>query len=327
VTGPEQRLGALIGGGRSGTTWLGAILSSHPDIDYRFEPLRIIEGRPEYRNLRDALSGEASTVTEADIISVFAEVNSKTVKPPFLPPGVARSLLRWAMWSATRFSDRLAPLYGRVSAVATPWLVFKDVHKTALLPRLVELGVPIVYVMRDPRAVVASNLKGQAEGLMPSQRRRDVGDILARTNPTLLEAHRDTLDDLSPAAVEALLWRADCDLALEHIDKAAKNKVVFYDEIVDDPLKGAAEMLGAFGLDIHQDVQDFIGATVAGPDRLTRIRYGEIGIDKYFSVFRNPADAAQRWRETLADADQQDVEHALEGSGAWNRGRTRGLWR
>ncbi|MDJ0687655.1 MAG: hypothetical protein QNJ41_04015 [Xenococcaceae cyanobacterium MO_188.B32] len=36
-------MGALFGLGRSGTTWLGAIVASHPEILYRFEPFHRLQ--------------------------------------------------------------------------------------------------------------------------------------------------------------------------------------------------------------------------------------------------------------------------------------------
>ena len=39
----SHQLGAIFGTGHSGTTCLGSIISSHPNIAYRFEPFHRLE--------------------------------------------------------------------------------------------------------------------------------------------------------------------------------------------------------------------------------------------------------------------------------------------
>lgn len=321
-------LAALIGGGRSGTTWLGTMLSAHPEVDYRFEPITKMEQAGGTLAEWKARFGHTST-DEVDLDEVLEKVepgSTFSVKPPFFPPGPIRGPVRGIAWLAARRIPKVRRLHEWASRSAGRVLLFKEVDEIPLMETLLGLNVPVVFLMRDPRAVVASRLHGQQSGFMPDQRRRHIHNVLGRRAPHLLDLHQHELDDLGPAAREALLWRADNDRGLAAVDASPHGHAVYYEEIVADPMPKVGGMLEHLGLSMTDDVESFIEATMDGPRLRTRLRYGEVGVKPYFSVFRHPSESIDRWQQTLDDEQQADVLRLVAGSPAYLSGRGRGLW-
>ncbi len=323
-----QNIGALLGSGRSGSTWLGTILSSHPDVSYRFEPFTRLRTQSEAQRftIERVLGRQDPPVSYDDIEALISIADPELVKPPFLPPSVPRSVAKWGVWSAAKTTGRGAKVLAKATGGVRPWLIFKDVDVEASIPALLKNDIPVLFLIRDPRAVVASRLKGQETGVMPAHRQKIVRDIAARRAPDLLLDLEDELEDMSPAAVEALLWRIDGDEALASLAGHDRAAVCHYDELIADPFAGAEMALAHFGLEMHADVERFIEATISGPSLRTRVEHGEIGIKPYFSVFRDPGESANKWRKQLSHTQITEIEHVLEGSRAWASGRSRNLW-
>ena len=63
-------LGAIFGAGRSGTTWLGSVVSSHPDVAYRFEPFHRLENRNNHlKEVRQKI--ESNSVSSQDLFLLY----------------------------------------------------------------------------------------------------------------------------------------------------------------------------------------------------------------------------------------------------------------
>ena len=57
-----------------------------------------------------------------------------------------------------------------------------------------------------------------------------------------------------------------------------------------------------------------------------RRQRGERWSDDYFSVFRDPSGAADRWRHSLPANEQERILRWLEDSVAYRQCRAAGLW-
>src|SRR6266542_3790548 len=82
-----RRVMGIFGTGRSGTTWLGAILSSHPDVIYRFEPLRVgANAGAKLSRFCHALGmGKVKGEASGELYELLRPAHCEMEKPPFFP--------------------------------------------------------------------------------------------------------------------------------------------------------------------------------------------------------------------------------------------------
>jgi hypothetical protein len=171
-------IGALFGMERSGTTWLGAILASHPEIAYRFEPFhRLKDTKPQVRQLLEQIrAGEFGSSDLPQLYQALRPAYASCDKPPFFPK-TYRTLLpvgRSLLWNVARKNALVDTLFRTLySPQGTPLLIFKEVALGNVFRNLLQdTGIPMVYMMRHPCAVVWSIMRGQKVALMPVERRR-----------------------------------------------------------------------------------------------------------------------------------------------------------
>lgn len=123
---------------RSGTTWLGQLFNSSPEVAYRYQPF-----------FSYAFRGRIDVESSVDEIHAFFADLLDTADDFVLQRGRARLSL-----AATEF-DKSSPRH----------LVYKEVRFHHLLPRLLE-SVPalrVVGIVRDPRSVIASWIRAPRE--------------------------------------------------------------------------------------------------------------------------------------------------------------------
>ena len=125
--GLGQRLLLLIGARRSGTTWLGKIFDSHPDVLYRHEPDTVLRTRvfPDFCSADDIAAHRAQA---HDYLLRLADV--RTLKSagslPLLPKSYQDSAafrLRRAVVLGLKLCEQLPLLKGPVRRIAIPDLL------------------------------------------------------------------------------------------------------------------------------------------------------------------------------------------------------------
>lgn len=328
-------LGAIFGTGRSGSTWLGALANSHPQLTYRFEPFHRQRGRAPVAAARRLL--EASELSHDDLAAVAAvlrEPTAKLDKPPFFRKEGARpiDLTRPFVWPMAKKLDLVGKLYeGLYRPRSEGIVVFKEVDLNDLLLRLLEAGAPIVYLVRHPCAVLASMKAGQAAGVMPSARRQIVLDHLRKHgSDALRHAFEPRVESLSDLEAEALIWRIDVERVVPRVLAHPGGHLVVYDALVDDPPGTASAMFAHFGLgaSLPEQTTAFIDASTRGDDSTwNRLRYGEVGIRRYFSVFRDPRASRDAWRERMGEDERARVLEIVGDSEVWTAQADAGVWR
>ena len=83
----DLKMGSIFGTGRSGTTWLGAMVSSHPEIAYRFEPFhRLGATQPAVEEALETIrSNEFSYKDLSSVYQALLPAYPQAEKPPFFP--------------------------------------------------------------------------------------------------------------------------------------------------------------------------------------------------------------------------------------------------
>jgi hypothetical protein len=327
----EGRLAAIFGNGRSGTTWLGSIVSSHPEVAYRFEPFK------RARKLGPALAetgrmldtAELDSLTPERIYNALLPAYPDWEKPPFFSKDYRTRMKsgRALLWPPAKASSLVGKLY---RSLYTPqekaFVVFKEVAFEDAFQKLVKTSeMPLVYLLRHPCAVVSSILRGQEQGLMGSRRQQVLPAFLQDHAPALWDRYGEGIDLLSPHQKEALLWRTAVERCQKAFGLRDSASVVFYENLCRDPLGVSTEVLHGFGLDLTPQVRDFIGAS-SDPNFASRGRRSEVGTNKYFSVFRDPLVAMDSWKEALSAEQRLEVLEIVRDSPVFERGIQEAQW-
>lgn len=316
--------------GRSGSTWMGCLLDSHPDITYRFEPHAKSKGLS--KSAADGIARLGSPdLADRDLDPIregLLDSNPFSDKPPFFAKtrGALRMPgLRQLLCPAARRFELVRPIYRHLYTPRVDTaLVFKLVAHERECARLIrQTSMSLVYLVRHPCGMVGSLLTGQARGKMPSGRRSVIADFLKDHAPMLHDRHGDRLAAMSAAEMEALLWRCSVEWAFGHA-RAPRTGVhlTFYENLCREPRQELTPIFEMMGRDLHPNVDRFISASTGGERR----HWSEFGIGRYFSVFRDPRKSMSRWKDTLTTADQRAVLDLVEDSPIFRWGVEEADW-
>lgn len=112
---------AVFGVPRSGTTWLGELLNSHPDLIYRYQPLFSYE-------FKSALNEDSTT---KDVANFYEQIRGAS-------------------------SDFVLRERGFEKSDEPVGVVFKEVRYLHLIPLLLSAGVNVIFIRRHPVDVLNS---------------------------------------------------------------------------------------------------------------------------------------------------------------------------
>lgn len=309
-----DRVTFVLGGARSGTTWLAKILDSHPDVLYRHEPDIALQGRREppfpsfcepedeprhlpaareyYRDLLDV-----RTLKTAGSLPAFRKAYQAA------PARQARLALGLALRIAEHLPGAVRPARRAAIPDFVDWhrhpdvrLVVKSVSSLARVG-LLAAAMPrarFVLLLRHPCGQVASRLRGIALGKFegPSSTGETLGTSIARRHG-LTPAQSAALSTPEQLAWD---WAILNQWALERLRGSARLKVVLYEEFCADPTRGARDLLSFAGLPWDAQTERFVADSTAysGPDR-------------YYQVFKDTQEAAARWRRELDATTQASI--------------------
>jgi hypothetical protein len=283
-------------------------------VAYRFEPLHRRQRADAHTDavLGRLHGGELLPDELPELYAVLLRATPDWEKPPFHPRDHGSRLRagRAALWPLARRSGVAARLFQWLyTPRGRPLVLFKEVDCERAFVALAErTDVPLLYLLRHPAAVVHSLVEGQRRGRMPQGRRAVIHAYLEEHAPELMELCGS---DLSDHGAEALLWRANVERCVGAASERAHVRLLFYEEVVRDPQPAFGAMLGHLGLAPHPQLDAFLRETrTAAPARRLR----EIGIDPYFSVFRDGSAQASRWQREL-DADvRREIARVVKDS-------------
>lgn len=296
----------IIGTGRSGTSWIGRIFDSLGSVLYLHEPDLVLYD-PDFPVVPDPDAFEA-------LLPRAEALLERLCKARPLKAVASRPIFRKPWRSPTAHMVRLSMIYGlraleevigsRVQNIVVPDLmdssvpgpqttVIKSVSGLARLSffATVRPRMPILHVMRHPCGKVSSLLRGIEKGKMPRPYVYDRQLALPPAKRRGLD--RKTVDAMSDLELSATLWAIMHEWALERCPPDARVLNVRYDDLCADPVAEAQRMLAFCGLPFDSDVEAFIRSGLEAP---------KDGKASYHSVIRNPAVAANKWREELTEA-------------------------
>ncbi len=323
----QLQIMGIFGTGRSGSSWLGSIADSHPQVAYRFEPFHRLRKYPKIHKARQLL--QSPQLTDADLEQVYQLLlasHPKTERPPFF----AKDYFTWGKTWMRLPARVLKPVHPLFRWMYTPnnrpALIFKEVTLEKVMTNLLaKTSMKIVYLVRHPCAVVNSTLSGMKKGYMPEQRHHILDQLLARHDPKLAEKYVSQFAQMGALEKETLLWRMDVEQGIAAAKDNSNALIIFYEELCVNPQAIAQQMFKHFGLDFSAQTAEYIKLFL-GELAEKKVSYKEYGVKNYFSVFQNPAQIKDKWKQQLPANAQQQILGLLEESEAFQYCKDLGKW-
>lgn len=302
----------IIGSGRSGTSWLGKIFDSHPDVLYRHEPDSVWGGREDLP--RFCAPEDCARLAEDARIYLDALLRVRHIKPtgslPVFPKSYLGPVRHWAR-STSIAGIRALSLYKGTQPLAerlpVPDLVDPD-RAAGCVPviksvswlgraRLFATADPhtrIVLILRHPCGQIASLLRGMMLGKM---RKNVFPGVLSGLDQAkrrgLTEAALRAMSDVEQLAWS---WALTNEKALEDTQNLPNVRLLLYEDLCHDPVGVSKGLFRFAGLSWQAQTEGFLTASTQGR-----------GSERYFAVIRDPERAAFKWRDELSDKDQRTI--------------------
>lgn len=331
IDGAPVRLMAIFGSGRSGSTWLGAILSSHPEVVYRFEPfhrLKAFDHRTS-AGLGRLRSDDFSEDDLPDIYRALLPAHPESDKPPFFRKdhGVRARRGRSVLWPLSRRSSLIASTYQWLySPIGNPPLIFKEVELTREFVKLAtRTTMRMVYLVRHPCSVVWSISRGADIGVMSFNRQEVLQQSLRSHDADLADRFAPRMDELDVLQKQALLWRIDVEKVLKAVRSLDHVKIVLYEQLATNPVMVSEDILHHFQLSMSQQTRRFLEQSTQSK-QVSLLKRGEMGVNRYFSVFRDPRESRDGWKRGMPVGDIDRVMDVVCDSEAFEFGLKSGTW-
>jgi sulfotransferase family protein len=265
-----ERIVAIVGCQRSGTTLTGQIIGAHP------EAMLIDEWDGLYRWFHAQMAGarEAGALAQEMLDRAIGKYRDPYRRGRIVNGGVA-------------LDARV-----RLLVLKAPNLTYDD-------DKLARLDVPVtvIYPVRDPRAVVTSMARLAQIDFLGNQRRL-IGERPATAARYAVDV-RKMADETIPVWVRrATMWRIKTGRASDFERRGIPVSAFRYEDLVRDPQVVVAHVLAACELSECSAVLDAHSAYEG---------YGPGGTDRTRALDQA---CVSRWREFLEEAQQRDVIEA-----------------
>lgn len=312
----------ILGVPRSGTTWLGKIFDSHPDVLYRHEPDTVLRRtnipgwvlrsevplhREAARDYLRRLIG-VRTLKSAGSLPVF----QKSFYGAFVY--LVRSLIIHSLLSARAlpFLGRMArrasiPDFSRFGKTNPAYLVVKSVGacgRACLVADTVVNG-HLILVLRNPCGHVASKMRGYA--LKKFENPFVIDDLLQTEQARRHGLTTSRLSAMTEAERIAWRWVLLNEKALSDLEDVSNACVMTYENLAADPIGTARRLFAFAGLGWHAQTEAFI-------HRSTTHR----SPGNYFQVFQDTPTVVNKWRTELAHEDIVRIARIVRSSSLWS---------
>src|SRR5579864_2602364 len=315
----------LFGTPRSGTSWLGKIFDSHPRTLYKHEPDRNLD------------LPFAPALSEAD--SLAPKVRAFVARLPAInTPHTSARLPVFRKDYRSAFGHVVHRLSVSATAVAgsfgkkLPVCLAADVHHREIAvvwkstDSLARLGLILsvmpearaVRILRHPCGYISSVLRGEAQqkfiASVPTSEDYGLMSILLEAaGPHQRGLTVDHMRRFHPVERMAWMWVLMNEKAAADTAHDPRCRAIRYEDVCRHPEEKVKELFSFFGLDWNPQTEQFIKAStlVSQGLGLNRITQNE---QRYYSVFRDPMRAAEKWRTELNSEDIGRVYRVLRQS-------------
>lgn len=292
----------IIGVPRSGTTWLGKIFDSHPWVLYRHEPDAVLAppGFPGFCPAAEIPRHTEAMRRYVVEMTGVRQVKTTGTRPIFAKPyqRLPAVLVRRGLGTGLRVAEAIPFAAPWAKRVPIPDLIAGDAARITCVVKSVSLigavgllasAVPesrVIVVLRHPCGHVASVMRGAAAG----QRGGLFGPrVLATARARELGMTRADYEALPVLDRWVWAWAFAHAKLFAEVGNLPNVRLLSYESLCAAPLDEAREAMAFAGLSWTQQTARFVAATTRGARR-----------ERYFSLFRDPMEAATKWRRELS---------------------------
>ena len=287
---------------RSGSTWIGKILDSHPSTIYRHEPDSVnhISGIPLFP---PAQGNQVQIRAFSSYHENVAAITAPKVcgKAPIFPKsyfGTVRLYSYRAMVGVSKLAARVGidmPIFGVPTKGRDSCLVWKSIESLGRLG-LAMTALPDAHgllLIRHPCGYVASVIRGQSNLKFDDNRdsSEDYGIFKMLLATKFAQEQELTLDALQAMSTEErLAWRwvlANTKAIRDTKDYRRRCLIVIYDEVCANPVSYAKKIFNEVSLPWSSQTEEFILKSIGNHK------------DSYYGLMKDPTMAANRWKEEL----------------------------
>ncbi|MGH7046543.1 MAG: sulfotransferase [Stellaceae bacterium] len=311
----------ILGSARSGTSWLGKAFDSHPDVIYRHEPDTAFpgDGLPPACDAEGCLRYAPAAIAYLESMAAVRVLRS-VGRPPVIRKryhSAGQHMIRLSLIAAlhaigkSRLGGRDAarniqvPDFVGLSSPRLRLVVIKSidfVDRAGLFARTVP-DLRVILLLRDPRAVVASRLRGMRAGKFAADQ---VPESLVELEPARRRGLTIGQFRALPFAVQiAWDWLTVNEIATEGIIGCANARIVRYREIVEAPEPALRELFNFAGLPWAQETGEFIRASRNANTR-----------GRYYGVYRgrNFDQRAESWDDVVSPEVARQIRNLVADS-------------
>jgi len=305
----------VVGGGRSGTTFLGKLLDSHPEVLYRHEPdsvlvnteIPFVPHRDEMQRFEASARAYLETLCHVSATKVSGQApffdkvyRSGTQKKCFLTglylakavERLAGPLMRRPLPVADfirgGMDDRIVHV---IKSVDSPW-------RTVLFSNAMP-NARFIHIVRHPCAVVNSRLRGIESKLMGSKTY-----LKPAFSAGMADGYPFTLEEMEARSFEektAFLWMICNQWIHDSMAGRPGYFMVCYEDLCRELEATTRRLFDFAGLSWNAQTEAFIHALQSTDAR-------DVG---YFNVMRAPLASLDKWRSQLSGEQIERIERLV----------------
>lgn len=305
VTNKQSKLILLIGLGRSGTTWIGKIFDSHPDTYYMHEPDNWCKKIPlptitnPTTNIPDTLGMYLDSLIEIKNSQIVGKLPAFPKSYHGLFVNRIRTLNINLSKVAAKFSIRIPIFnYNLKNKLSNSRLVWKSIESLGRLDYFTKSSenIHIIHIIRHPCGFISSVLRGEKVGVFDSDcaTSEDFGvfDLLSKTEQA--QAHGISLQTFKEmTSLERLAWKWVLVNEKALVEGKLHNQTMLlkYEDLCANPIEVAKQLFEYCGLNWNIQSENFLSKST------------NTNKTQYYSVFKDPKQAASKWKNELSPTD------------------------
>ncbi|MET0087464.1 MAG: sulfotransferase [Sedimenticola sp.] len=308
----------LFGMPRSGTTWIGKIFDSHESTLYRHEP----DTRKKISaiSLMESVDNSGkhcqylSNYIDEFVTDRNASVNGKL---PLFPKNYSSSIQFRSFYYSILLSGAFSKLMSGFKFPVLHQANLKKRGEYVLVWKSIQLlgrmGIIVncidnckaIHILRHPCGNIASVLSGERRNKFvsstPASEDWELFDILMHTQQAeRYDLSLEKLKNMAPEERLAWRWVLFNEKASDDTVHNQNVRILRYEDMCRDPLQTAQDYFTFCGLDWSEQTASFLGTSTSKTNQ------------SYYSVYKNPEVAANKWREELSTEQIDLIEGVVK---------------